>query len=232
MNSGYELATARQPRTIVSPSIALAATAAAIAMRWSPWLSITPGCRPAAPHDQVVGARLDADAERVSSSLTVAMRSLSLTRSSAASRISVTPSANAAATASTGISSITRGISAPSTVVPCSGAARDPELAHRLAELLAGVDDLDRRAHAPEHVDERDARRVQRHALEHELGTGRDRRRDDPERGRRRVARHVELERPRRAGGDAHRALVDPHDRRAERGEHPLGVVAARLPAR
>ena len=33
----------------------------------------------------------------------------------------------------------------------------DPQLPHRFAEALTGRDDLDRRAHALEHVDERDA---------------------------------------------------------------------------
>ena len=200
-------------------------------MRWSPWLSSSPGCRRPPRTTRWSSPDSTPTPSRVSSSPTVAMRSLSLTRSSAASRNSVTPSANAAATASTGISSITQGSPRPRRW--CRAAARShPQLTHRLAELLAGVDDLDRRAHAHEHVDERDARRVERDVLDHELGAGRDRRGHDPERGRRRIARHVELERRRRAGGDAHRPLVDPGDRRAERGEHALGVVAARRRAR
>ena len=76
------------------------------------------------------------------------MRSLSFTRSSAASRNSVTPSANAAATASTGISSITHGISAPSTVVPCSGARVTRSSPTGSPSRSPVVDDLDRRAHA------------------------------------------------------------------------------------
>ena len=199
VNSGYDVATERQPRTRVSPSITLAATAPAMAMRWSPWLSTSPGCRRPPRTTRRSSPCSTPTPRRVSSSPTVAMRSLSLTRSSAASRNSVTPSAHAAATASTGISSITPGISAPSTVVPCNGALRHPQLAHRLAEVFAGGDDLDVGAHAHEHVDERDPRRVERDALDDELGTGRDGGGHDPERGRRRIAGHLELERRRRA---------------------------------
>ena len=43
---GYEIATAGQPRTVVSPSAARPATAAHIAIRWSPWLfSVAPSAR-------------------------------------------------------------------------------------------------------------------------------------------------------------------------------------------
>ena len=62
-NSGYDDDTACQPRTVLSPSIALAATAAAIAMRWSPWLlSNAARGRPTADHEPV-GARLDREAQ-------------------------------------------------------------------------------------------------------------------------------------------------------------------------
>ena len=60
----------------------------------------------------------------VSSCWSVPIRLLSLTASSAASRMSVTPSANAAATASAGISSCTFGISSPPIVVPVRSAER------------------------------------------------------------------------------------------------------------
>ena len=48
----------------------------------------------------------------------------------------------------------------------------DPQLADRLAEQLPGRHHLDRRAHAPQHVDEGDARRVQRDVLDHESEPG------------------------------------------------------------
>ena len=53
-------------------------------------------------------------------SVTVSIRSVSLTFSSAASLIIVVPSAMAAITAITGISSIKVGMMSPSIVVPCS----------------------------------------------------------------------------------------------------------------
>ena len=73
------------------------------------------------------------------------------------------------------------------------------QLADRFAARLARRRELDVGAHALQHVDEPDPGGVARHRLEHDVGTGRDRGRDHEERGRRRVAGHVELERPRRA---------------------------------
>ena len=83
------------------------------------------------------------------------------------------------------------------------------------------------RAHAAQHVDERDASRVERHPLDRDVGARRDRRGDAPEGRRRRIARHRELERRRRTRTDPHRRAVD-LDRHAERREHAFGVVAAR----
>ena len=88
------------------------------------------------------------------------MRSLSFTRSSPASRISVTPSANAAATASTGISSCTSGISSPAMVVAVQRRRRHVQITDRFTELLARDVDVDGGAHPAQHVDERDPRRV------------------------------------------------------------------------
>ena len=107
---------------------------------------------------------------------------------------------------------------------------RHPQVAHRLAEPLAGVHDLDGGAHAREHVDERDARRVARDALDHEHrspgvmaapttqnaaddgspGTPNSNGSGAPVRTRTVVA-------------------VDAFERGAERREHALGVVAARV---
>ena len=60
---------------------------------------------------------------RVSSRPRLAMRSLSLTRSSAASRISVTPSANSPMMATSGSSSMARGTTSPPTLTPSQAAA-------------------------------------------------------------------------------------------------------------
>ena len=156
------------------------------------------------------------------------MRSLSFTRSSPASRNSVTPSANAAATASTGISSITHGISAPSTVVACNGAARTRSSPTGSPSRSPVVDHLDRRAHA--HA----ARRRTRSAPGCSATSSTTR--SDPGVMVAATTQNAaddgspgtsKSNGPRRAGGDPHRALVDPGDRRAERGEHPLGVVTA-----
>ena len=121
------------------------------------------------------------------------MRSLSFTRSSPASRNSVTPSANAAATARTGISSITHGIVGTLDRGAVQRGGADAQLPDRLAEPLAGRHHLDRRAHA--HAARR--RSAMRAGLSATSSTtssepGRDGGRDHPERGRRRIAGHVE----------------------------------------
>ena len=120
----------------------------------------------------------------------------------------MTPSANAAATASAGISSWTFGISSPSIVVAVQRAGAHAQLADRFAAALPGRLDLDVGAHPAQHVDEAEPGRVQRQRLDREIGAGRDQRGDDEERGRRRIAGHLELERLRRAG--LARARVQP----------------------
>ena len=79
---------ARRLRSRVSPSAARAAMASAMAMRWSPCeRTARPAERPAAADGEAVGALLDARLPaRRSPSARAAMRSLSLTRSSAAPR--------------------------------------------------------------------------------------------------------------------------------------------------
>ena len=157
----------------------------------------------------------------------VSTRSLSFTRSSAASVISVTPSANAAATASTGISSCTLAISSPAMVVADSGAARTRRSPTGSPSSSPVRTDLDVGAHArststnPVRVGLRPTR------LHGDSDPGVIAGRHAPERGRRRVAR----DRRARTHG-AHRAGTrtvgrPTLDRRAQRGEHPLGVVAA-----
>ena len=203
MNSGYELVTARQLRTTVSPSSALAATAPAIAMRWSPWLSSSaPAGRPPRT-DEVVGAALHPDAE-----------ALEQIADGADAVALLDPQLGGVAELGDAVGERRRHrqrgdlVDHPRDLGALDRRAvqrrgGDPQLADRLAEALAGVGHLDGRAHAQQHVDERDAGRVERDVLDHQLRTGGDGRGHHPERGRRRVAGHVELDRARRAGGDA-----------------------------
>ena len=115
--------------------------------------------------------RIDSPSARVSTATpscrqllsTVPMRSLSFTASSAASRISVTPSANAAATASAGISSCTLGISSPAIVGGRERARRGRGSRRPVRRSAPPVSTtLDVGAHAPQHVDEPQPRRVER----------------------------------------------------------------------
>ncbi len=189
----------RQPSTVDRPAITLAATAIAIAMRWSPWLANAPPRRGRrARRDRRPAPRRPRRACPAPRAASRCGCSPSPT-SSAASRISVTPSANAAATASAGISSITLGISSPSIVVPCSADARTRSSPTGSPHILARHGDLDVGAHASQHRRRTRPRGVARHRLDHEVGAGRDRGRHHEERGRRRIAGHVDRERVRRA---------------------------------
>src|SRR3990172_6941856 len=107
--------------TTVCPSAASPAMIRAMAIRWSPQLRTTPPRRGVPPRIRRPGGRSSTRAPSLASSAPrVAIRSDSLTRSSAASATSVTPSAAVAATARTGSSSMRRGIRAPPTRVPRS----------------------------------------------------------------------------------------------------------------
>ena len=112
-----------------------------MAMRWSRWVATGRRRRPrlavAAAHDQVVALDLDGRRRLASGpSATAASRSLSLTRSSCRPRIRVSPLAKAAATASTGYSSIIEGARAAGTSTPFSAEWRT----RRSADLLAALD--------------------------------------------------------------------------------------------
>ena len=122
------------PSTSTPSREARPATAPSIAIRWSPWESTAPPRRPPVP--STTSRRRSPRPRRrgrVSAAHTVAIRSLSLRRSSSASRIVVSPSAKQAARATSGSSSIASGISAPPTSVPRSSAGRDPQRPARLA---------------------------------------------------------------------------------------------------
>ena len=155
------------------------------------------------------------------------MRSLSLTRSSAAPVTANAPSAKAAATASAGTSSISEGTSAGSTVVPWRR-DEDATIDPTGSGSLAVEPGLDRAAHGPEHVDERGAGRGEQHAVEPHLGVGQDERGHHQEGRARGVAGDGARSVPRRRAPPCTLAgePVAPH-RDAEGRQHALGVVAA-----
>ena len=121
---------------------------------------------------------------------TAAMRSDSLTRSSPMPSISVSPSAKAAATASTGYSSIIDGARAAGTVTPFSRLALTRTSPTSSPPTVAPVVDRDVGAHLDQRLDEAGARRVEEDVLDGDVGALDDQRRDDREGGRARVARH------------------------------------------
>ena len=158
----------------------------------------------------------------------VAMRSLSLTLSSAASANVVVPSAEAAATASTGISSISDGTSAPPTSVALQRAVPGPD-GRPSWWPGRGRSTLDVGAHAPQHVEEAGPPGADVDVLDDQVAARRDARGHDPEGGLGRVARHVQVEAAAAAEGrtvtgpGATRRCRAPHS-----GQHLLGVGPGR----
>ena len=176
-----------------------------MAMRWSPWVRDEAAaarrggwrapCRrrsgPPAPPRPRRRRRPGPAAIR-------AMRSLSLTRSSPMPRITVAPSAKAAATARIGYSSIIEGARSAGTSTPVSGEWRAVTSPTLLAALLALVGDGQVRAHLAQGLEQAGAQRIEQHALDRHLRARGDQRRDQREGGRRRIARHAD--RARRSG--------------------------------
>ena len=120
---GKLVATLSVSKMRVSPASGSAHTAPAMAMRWSPWLSTTPAAR-ARPPTISPSARSSASAPSARNIATVAvLRSDSFTRSSAASRMTVGPSACAASAANSGSSSMARTDISPAISMPWSDAA-------------------------------------------------------------------------------------------------------------
>ena len=79
--------------------------------------------------------------------------------------------------------------------------AADRDGAHELGSRLVGRVDLDLGAHPVEEAHQREAGRVDPDALERDLGVGVHGARNQPRRRSRRIAWHLELERPRAAQG-------------------------------
>src|SRR5438093_587799 len=123
---GNETSAASASAISTPPSAASPATPNAMAMRWSPCDSTRPPRRrrPPVPRMTRPSAVAPTATPRRRSCSSAAMRSLSLTRSSPAPVIVVSPSASAAATQRMGSSSIAPGTSAGVTVVPRSRAVR------------------------------------------------------------------------------------------------------------
>ena len=210
-----------------------------MAMRWSSWVATVPPPAPWPPPwtSSDSGPSSAATPLAVRPAAIAAMRSDSLTRSSPMPSISVSPSAKAAATASIGYSSIIDGARAAGTVTPLSRLALHADVADLLAADRAAVVDGDVGAHLDQRLDEAGARRVEEDVLDGHVGALDDQRGDDREGGRARVAGNGDRLRlevaPALDADDAGAVLAGLDlDRRAEGGEHPLGVIAGRRPAR
>ena len=187
--------TSQSSTSTVSPSrMPTEATAAAIAIRWSWWDATRPDRRPPGPFAWTtsrVGSPAASPPRALIIDSTVSMRSLSLVRSSAASRNSSVPdAASAPATASAGTSSIRSGSCSPVTTMPCSSRPRARTRA-------AGAVDVEVGAHGQQHVEEAAALGCQVQVLDRDVGAGHGGSGADPEGCLRRVTRNGE-----RAGAD------------------------------
>ena len=189
--------------------------AKAIAIRWSPCVAIR-ASRGSPRRTRQPSSSSSTSAPMARSPATMAaMRSVSLTRSSAASRTSEGSSTDAMAIAISGSSSIRSATSPPS----IGHRAQRPAAAHRhLADRLrsahAGDARLDLDAHALEEPDQRQPGRVQANAGHRQLRVGVKGGGHQPGRCGRWVAGHLQLERPRLrgTGHGRHAALaVDRH---------------------
>ena len=242
---GYEIAALPGRRTLVSPLATRPAIANVIASRWSSRLSVAAPSRPARPWivRSSPSTSIRAPSAR-SPSAVPAIRSDSLWRSSPAPRMTVVPEACEAARQRIGISSMAAATSAGArsiarrslerTVMSATGsptpASPTPWRAARVDRPL-----LDVGAHRPKDVDDGPSRRVDADAAQRQLGVRVDGRGDEPERGRRNVARNPLAHRTHRNPSfetDRHRP-PDPadalgHDRDAPRPQHPLRMVAGR----
>ena len=211
-----------------------------IAMRWSRCVS-TARVRGAAQRfaagavdDQPVGASpRPARPRRSSAAAIAARRSLSLTRSSSSPRVTVRPCASAAATNSTGNSSIMLGASAGSTSIPVSAEWRTRRSATGSPPTSRGSSSSMLAAHLAQHVEQPGAGGVEADVLDHEVAararSARRRRRRRPTRDRPAPRSPAGAARPRRAGGSCGpRRSSSTSSSAPNPREHPLGVVARR----
>ena len=118
-----------------------------------------------------------------------ASRSDSLTRSSLSPRITVVPSAKAAATASTGYSSIIDGARAGRHLDAAQAAGAHAQIGDLLAAFVASLEPLDRAPISAERREQPGAQRIHHHAVEDDVGAGHDQRRDQRKCRRRRIGR-------------------------------------------
>ena len=105
----------------------------------------------------------------------------------------VVPSAQDAATARMGYSSIMVGARSAGTSTPFSAAALDAEIGHRLAADLAFVLEGDVGAHVAQRLVEAGAQRIDADILDRDVAARPDRRGDDGEGRRRGIARHDDV---------------------------------------
>ena len=237
----------RRSRPTPGRSIVVASVATARRSRRSSPDGDRRGCRSsplaARHHHGCAGRRRRRSTSAPSASRPAAMpaiRSDSLCRSSPAPRIVVVPCARGGGQAQDGDLIDGRRDVARSEVDGVQRRRADDEVGHGLAAIAIHVDArvgalLDVRAHRAEEVDDRAAGRVDADVAEGQLGVGMDRPGDEPERGRRDVARHA-LDRspappsllppPRRRP----RPARCPLDRDATGPQHPLRVVARARP--
>ena len=218
----------------VSPAAPSAQMAPAMAMRWSPWLSTTPGAdAAAAAHGQAVGVLLDLDAERAQHRRRRgdAIRLLDAQLGGVAdARLALGVRGDGGEQRQL-VDGAHRQLAGDAD--GARGAAGARQIGDRLAADEALVGDLDARAHGAERVEHAGARRVDADAAHDDAAARHHRGGAEEERRRRQIAGD-HADRARRAGRPS-RA-----DRRVTRSpstvsgapmcaQHALGVIARAL---
>ncbi len=223
---GYDTATVRQPRTVEAPATALAATAAAMATRWSPWL-FNVAARGVPPRTTSRSGPASTPTPSWVQLLVERGEPVALLHPQLRDGTELGDPLGERGRDGEGGHLVDEALR-DRDLGPVERRGLHGELPDRLAEPLLTDGDADVRPHAAQRVDEPEPGRVQPDVLDDELGAGRDGGGDDEERGGRDVAGHDELERGEPAalhpdGG----GTVAGHGG-AERGEEPLAVIAAR----
>ena len=161
-------------------------------------------------------------------------RSDSLTRNSFKPRMRVTPSANAAATARIGYSSIIDGARSAGTSTPFSAERAHAQIGDLLAAVVARRHRLDPGAHLAQRRQQSGAQRIGHHRFENQIGAGHDQSRHQRKRRRGRIGRHhdigrLELGLALQRDAAAVLAMRLAGQLGAEMFQQPFGVVAGRL---
>ena len=227
-NPGNDTSAASMPWISLGESAARAATANAIASRWSPRPSATPPRSPRPEHHQVVSLHPRVPAQRADA-VRHAGEPVALLRSQLGRlhEPRLSPGVRGQQRQDRNLVDHERELRSGDLRAFEFGTRTDPKVADRLAELLAGPAGLRPHTHPAHDLQEMKSARVEADVADGQLRSGH-RGRSNEERGGRHIAGHRACERVVLIHAlQCDRRPLDGHWR-AQGGERPLGVVARR----